>query len=155
MLEDIYPVRRAGKQAVVTLPEDIDLSNAGQIREQLLTVINRGAAVLIADMTATISCDYADGWLYDQYNNGHIWITHNGGASWREITCSATSAGQRSPATSAASRCRCGGASRRSRGVRLLGPDLDAETLPVATFTVEGVHTRWWRRGWQPSTRSE
>ncbi len=40
-------------------------------------------------------------------------------------------------------------------GVRLLGPDLDAETLPVATFTVEGVHTRWWRRGWQPSTRSE
>ena len=59
MLEDIYPVRWAGKQAIVTLPEDIDLSNAGQIREQLLTVINRGAAVLIADMTATISCDYA------------------------------------------------------------------------------------------------
>ena len=59
MLEDIYPVRWAGKQAVMTLPEDIDLSNAGQIREQLLTVINRGAAVLIADMTATISCDYA------------------------------------------------------------------------------------------------
>ena len=59
VLEDIYPVRWAGKQAVVTLPEDIDLSNAGQIREQLLTVINRGAAVLIADMTATISCDYA------------------------------------------------------------------------------------------------
>ena len=59
MLEDIYPVRWAGKQAIVTLPEDIDLSNAGQIREQLLTVINRGAAALIADMTATISCDYA------------------------------------------------------------------------------------------------
>lgn len=59
VLDDIYPVRWAGKQAVVTLPEDIDLSNVGQIREQLLTVINRGAAVLIADMTATISCDYA------------------------------------------------------------------------------------------------
>lgn len=58
MLKDIYPVRWAGKQAVVTLPEDIDLSNADQIREQLLTVINRGAAVLISDMTATISCDY-------------------------------------------------------------------------------------------------
>ena len=56
--EDIYTVRWAGKQAVVTLPEDIDLSNAGEIREQLLSVINRGAAVLIADMTATISCDY-------------------------------------------------------------------------------------------------
>jgi anti-anti-sigma factor len=61
VLEDIYPVRWAGKQAVVTLPEDIDVSNADRIREQLLTVINRGAAVLIADMTATVSCDYAGG----------------------------------------------------------------------------------------------
>ena len=54
-------MRWAGKQAVVTLPEDIDVWNAGQIREQLLSVINRGAAVLIADMTATVSCDYAGG----------------------------------------------------------------------------------------------
>ena len=61
VLEDIYPVRWAGKQAVATLPEDIDVSNAGQIREQLLSVINCGAAVLIADMTATISCDYTGG----------------------------------------------------------------------------------------------
>ena len=45
----------------MTLPEDIGVSNAGQIREQLLSVINRGAAVLIADMTATVSCDYAGG----------------------------------------------------------------------------------------------
>ena len=59
VLEDICPVRWAGTQAVVTLPEDIDVSNAGQIREKLLTVINRGAAVLVADMTATASCDYA------------------------------------------------------------------------------------------------
>jgi len=28
----------------------------------------------------------ADGWLYDQYNSGHVWVTHNRGASWREIT---------------------------------------------------------------------
>ena len=45
----------------MTLPEDIGVSNAGQIREQLLSVINRGAAVLIADMTTTVSCDYAGG----------------------------------------------------------------------------------------------
>jgi anti-sigma B factor antagonist len=57
--KDTYPVRWAGSQAVVTLPEHIDLSNAGQIREQLLSVINRGATVLIADMTATLSCDHA------------------------------------------------------------------------------------------------
>lgn len=48
-----------GRQAVVTLPEHIDVSNASQIREELLTVINRGAAAVIADMTATVSCDHA------------------------------------------------------------------------------------------------
>ena len=48
-----------GDQAVVTLPEQMDVSNAGQIREELLWVINRGAAGLVVDMTATISCDHA------------------------------------------------------------------------------------------------
>lgn len=43
----------------MSLPEQIDVSNAGQIRETLLSVINRGATSLIADMSATISCDYA------------------------------------------------------------------------------------------------
>jgi anti-anti-sigma factor len=57
--EDVCPVRWAGRQAVVTLPEHIDVSNAGQIREELLLVINRGAALLVTDMTATISCDHA------------------------------------------------------------------------------------------------
>jgi anti-anti-sigma factor len=57
--EDIYPVRWAGRQAIVALPGHIDVSNAGQIREELLSVINRGADALIVDMTATISCDRA------------------------------------------------------------------------------------------------
>jgi anti-anti-sigma factor len=48
-----------GRQAIVTLPEQIDVTNAGQIREELLLVINQGAAALIADMTATVSCDHA------------------------------------------------------------------------------------------------
>jgi anti-anti-sigma factor len=43
---------------VVTLPEHIGISNAGQVREELLSVINRGATTLIADMTATLSCDH-------------------------------------------------------------------------------------------------
>jgi anti-anti-sigma factor len=59
VLEDLYPVKWAGGQAVVTLPEHIGISNAGQVREELLSVINRGATTLIADMTATISCDHA------------------------------------------------------------------------------------------------
>jgi anti-sigma B factor antagonist len=45
--------------AVVTLPEHIDVSNAGQISERLLWIINRGAAELIVDLAATVSCDHA------------------------------------------------------------------------------------------------
>jgi anti-anti-sigma factor len=59
MIKDIYPVRWTGRQAVIALPEHIDVSNAGLIREELLSVINRGAQALIADLTATISCDHA------------------------------------------------------------------------------------------------
>jgi len=57
--EDLYPVEWAGGQAVVTLPEHIGISNAGQVREELLSVINRGATTLIADMTGTVSCDHS------------------------------------------------------------------------------------------------
>jgi anti-sigma B factor antagonist len=56
--EDFYPVEWAGGLAVVTLPEHIGITNAGLVREQLLSVINRGATTLIADMGATVSCDY-------------------------------------------------------------------------------------------------
>jgi len=58
-LEDFYPVEWVGGQAVVALPEHIGISNAGQVREELLSLINRGATTLIADMTATLSCDQA------------------------------------------------------------------------------------------------
>ncbi len=59
MPKDTYPVQWIGQQALVALPEYIDVSNAGQIREELLAVLNRGAEALIADMTATVSCDHA------------------------------------------------------------------------------------------------
>jgi anti-anti-sigma factor len=54
-----FPVEWTGQQAVVTLPEHIDAASAGHFREQLLSVINRGAVVLMLDMTATQSCDHA------------------------------------------------------------------------------------------------
>jgi len=57
--KDSYPVQWRGRLAVVTLPDHIDVSNASQIGEELLSVINRGATELIADMTATVSCDHA------------------------------------------------------------------------------------------------
>jgi anti-anti-sigma factor len=54
-----YPVQLQGRQAVVTLPGYIDASNASQIGEELHSLINGGATELIADMSATISCDYS------------------------------------------------------------------------------------------------
>jgi anti-sigma B factor antagonist len=56
--DETYPVPWTGTQAVVTLPAHIDVSNAGKVREELLAVINRAATVLIADVTATGSCDH-------------------------------------------------------------------------------------------------
>lgn len=58
MIQDTYPVQWTGTQAVMTLPEHIDASNSGFVREQLLSLINEGADMLVADMTATVSCDH-------------------------------------------------------------------------------------------------
>jgi anti-anti-sigma factor len=46
---------------LVELPEQVDQSNAGQIRDQLLAIIDRQALVLLVDMTGTTTCDYACG----------------------------------------------------------------------------------------------
>lgn len=51
--------RWTDRLAIVILPEHFVLPDVDQIREQLLSVLNRGALVLIADLTATISCDHA------------------------------------------------------------------------------------------------
>lgn len=56
---DANLVRWTGRRAVVTLPAHIDLSDAGRIREALLSAINRRPVELIVDMSATQSCDYA------------------------------------------------------------------------------------------------
>ena len=51
-----FPVEWADRQAVVTLPAEIDISNAGLVSDTLLAVLNRGVAVLVADMTGTTFC---------------------------------------------------------------------------------------------------
>lgn len=48
-----------GEAAVITLPEEIDISNSEQVREELLSLLNRGPAVLIVDMAETTFCDSA------------------------------------------------------------------------------------------------
>ena len=59
MSPEHYPVLWIGRTAVVTLPGEIDITNADQVREDLLSVLNQGAALLIADLSKTTFCDSA------------------------------------------------------------------------------------------------
>jgi len=52
-------VRWLGPVAIATMPTEIDFSNAGAVREQLLLLLNQGASVLIIDMSASMFCDCA------------------------------------------------------------------------------------------------
>jgi len=54
-----FPVLWIGRTAVVILPAEIDITNADQVREDLLSVLNQGAALLIADLSKTTFCDSA------------------------------------------------------------------------------------------------
>jgi anti-sigma B factor antagonist len=53
------PVLWVGQVAVASLPVEIDLANADQVREDLLSVLNRGPATLVVDMGRTTFCDSA------------------------------------------------------------------------------------------------
>jgi anti-sigma B factor antagonist len=54
-----YPVLWIGQAAVIRLPAEIDITNADQVREDLLSVLNQGAVLLIADMSEVTFCDSA------------------------------------------------------------------------------------------------
>jgi anti-sigma B factor antagonist len=56
---DNFPVRWAGPLAVVTLPPEVDISNADDVRDTLLAVLNQDVAALVVDMTATTFCGCA------------------------------------------------------------------------------------------------
>jgi anti-sigma B factor antagonist len=54
------PAWRTGRYTVITLPAQIDVANADEVREQLLTALNaEGSAVspLIVDLSDTTFCD--------------------------------------------------------------------------------------------------
>jgi anti-anti-sigma factor len=59
MAEGRESAPEAGHRVVVAFPEHVDVSNAAQIGEDLLTAFADGAAVVIADMSATVSFDGA------------------------------------------------------------------------------------------------
>jgi anti-anti-sigma factor len=49
-------VRWAGHSAIISLPAEIDINNAGQVSDELLRVLDQGAATLVVDMTGTTFC---------------------------------------------------------------------------------------------------
>jgi anti-sigma B factor antagonist len=51
------PTRWLGSWAVVTLPQEVDVSNSGPIGQELASAVDQGAVMVIADMTATTFCD--------------------------------------------------------------------------------------------------
>jgi anti-anti-sigma factor len=58
MPDDQFPVEWTGRRAIVVFPGRVDVTNVDRLRDRLLSVINRGATVVIADMTVTLSCDH-------------------------------------------------------------------------------------------------
>jgi anti-sigma B factor antagonist len=48
-----------GSVAVMTFPTEIDISNAAQLREDLLSALVQGASLVVADMSGTTFCDSA------------------------------------------------------------------------------------------------
>ena len=57
--QEHFPVLWLGQAAVVSLPAEVDITVADQVREDLLSVLNRGPAALIVDMGGTTFCDSA------------------------------------------------------------------------------------------------
>lgn len=59
MSEERFPLHWSGRIAVVRTPPEVDLTIADELREVLLSALNRDPLALIVDMTATTFCDSA------------------------------------------------------------------------------------------------
>jgi anti-sigma B factor antagonist len=57
--QERYPVLWIGQVAVITLPAEIDVTIADRVRDELLALLDQGAVLLIADLSATEFCDSA------------------------------------------------------------------------------------------------
>jgi anti-sigma B factor antagonist len=53
------PLAWVGRVAVITLPAEVDIGNAAQASEDLLSALAQNASMVIADMSATTFCDSA------------------------------------------------------------------------------------------------
>ena len=58
-MSDDRPVVWVGRVAVITLPAEVDVSNAERVGQDLAAVVAQDAFLVIADMSATTFCDSA------------------------------------------------------------------------------------------------
>lgn len=56
--EGLCPVRWLDQHVLIELPQRVDRSNAGQVRDELLAVTDHRVLVLLVDLTSTITCDH-------------------------------------------------------------------------------------------------
>lgn len=49
----------SGRHAIVTMPDEIDLGNSGDVDEQLKAVAGQAPDIITADLTGTVFCDSA------------------------------------------------------------------------------------------------
>jgi anti-anti-sigma factor len=54
-----FPVDVIHGVAVVTVPEEVDITNAAGLRSALLQAVSDGHSTLVVDMTGTVFCDSA------------------------------------------------------------------------------------------------
>jgi len=59
MPDTSFPVEMAKGVPVVSAPEEIDITNADELRTALLDSADRGAATFVVDLTRTQFCDTA------------------------------------------------------------------------------------------------
>ena len=69
-------VRWSGRHAIVTMPDEIDLTNSGDLNEQIAAVIAESPETVTVDMTATTFCDSAG---INVLARAHELATANGG----------------------------------------------------------------------------
>jgi anti-sigma B factor antagonist len=55
----VTDLEQSAEPVIVRLPDEIDITNAEDVGEQLRSAFTRGAAVVIADLTSTVFCDSA------------------------------------------------------------------------------------------------
>ncbi len=66
----------SGRHAVVAMPEEIDLGNAGEVGEQLKAVAGQSPELVTADLAGTVFCDSAG---VQVLTRAHELVTGNGG----------------------------------------------------------------------------